>query len=103
MFRIGGADEAVVSGVHQIPDVLDLTCHIVNILLGADAGSLGLLLDLLAMLVGAGLEIDIIACLPLVPGNGISQHDLIGIADVGLCGSVGNSRGNIIGFLFAHG
>ena len=100
VLRVGGADKTVISGVHQIPDVLDLTCHIVHILLGGNAGGFRLLLDLLTVLVRAGLEIHIKACLPLVAGNGIGQYDLVSIADVGLCGSVCNGGRNVIRFLF---
>ena len=88
--------------IHQIPDPLDFTGHIVHIFLGADACGLCLLLNLLTVLIGAGLEVDIKASLPLVAGDGICQHDLIGIADMGFCRGIGNGRRNIIGFLLAH-
>ena len=99
---IGGADEAVIGGVHQVPDVLDLTCHVVHVLLGRDAGGFRLLLDLLTVLVGTGLEVDVVAGLALVTGDGVCQHDLIGIADVGLCGSIGNGGCDVIGFFLCH-
>ena len=84
VIRIRGADELVVGGVHQIPDSLNLPCHIVHKLLWRHAGFLGLQLDLLPVLVGSGLEEHVIPLAPLVPGNGICQHDLVGVPDVGL-------------------
>ena len=100
VFRVSGADKAVVGSVHQIPNILDLPCHIVHIFLGSNAGSFRLLLNFLTVLIGAGLEIHIKAGLPLIAGYGIGQYDLVSIADVGLCRSVCNSRCNVIRFLF---
>ena len=42
MIGIGGTDEFVVGSVHQIPDCLDLTCHIVYKLLRSYTCSLSL-------------------------------------------------------------
>ena len=56
---VGGADEAVVGDVHQLPQVQDAlgALHdVVHELLGGHSGRLGLVLDLLAVLVGAGQE-----------------------------------------------
>ena len=61
---VGGADEAVVGDVHQLPQVQDAPGALhdaVHKLLGGDAGLLGLVLDLLAVLVGAGQEHDLAA------------------------------------------
>ena len=54
------------------------------------------------LLIGAGLEIDIIAGHALIAGNGVRQNDFIGIADMGLGRRIGNGCGYIIRFLF-HG
>ena len=97
--RVGGADELVVGGVHQVPDCLDFARDLVNVLLRRDAGSLCLLLDLLAVLIGAGLEIDIVAGHALIARDRVGQHDFVGVADVRLCRGVGNGRRDIIGFL----
>ena len=90
--RVGGADEFVVGGVHQIPDGLNLTGNLVNVLLRRDAGCLGLLLNLLTMLVRAGLEVNVIAGHALVARDGIGQHDLVGVADVRLRRGIGDRR-----------
>ena len=39
----------------------------------------------------------------VLPDDGLERQKIIDfVADVGLCGSIGNGSGNIIGFLFAH-
>ncbi len=87
---IGGADKFVIGGIHEIPDGLDLAGHLVYIGLRGHTGCLCLLLDLLSVLIGAGLEAYIIALETLVAGNGVCQHDLISVSDMRLAGSIGN-------------
>ena len=70
-----------------------------TILLGGDAGGLGLVLDLLAVLVGAGEEHDIIALQSLVAGHGVGGHGAVGVADVQLVRRVVDGRGDIKCFL----
>ena len=96
---VGGADELVIGGVHQVPDLLDLSSDVVHMLLRGDARSLGLFLDLLAVLVRAGLEVYVVAGHALVARDRVGQHDLIGVADVRLRRGVGDRRRDIIGFL----
>ena len=81
---------------------MNFTGDVVHVLLRGDSGCFGLLLDLLTVLVGAGLEIDIKAGHTLIAGNGVRQNDFIGIADMGLGRRIGNGCGYIIRFLF-HG
>ena len=102
MLGVRGADKLVIRGIHQIPNPLDLPGYVVHMLLGRDAGSLSLFLDLLTMLIGAGLEIHVKACHTLIAGNGVSQDDFIGIANMGLGRGIGNGGGYIVGF-FLHG
>ena len=45
-----------------------------------------LVLDLLAMLIGAGEEHDIAAGEPLIAGHGVSGHRAVGVSDVELVG-----------------
>ena len=104
MVIVGGADEAVVGDVHQLPQVLDAlgTLHdAVHEFLGGDAGLGGLVLDLLAVLVGAGEEHDVIALQALVAGQGVGGHGAVGMADVELVGGVVNG-GCDIEFLLFH-
>ena len=68
------------------PGALD---DVVDKLLGGDAGLLGLVLDLLAVLVGAGQEHDVVALQALVAGHGVGGHGAVGVADVQLI-----ARGN---------
>ena len=95
MHGVGGADKAVIGGVHNVPDALDFAGHIVHILLGGDAGGFGLFLDLLAVLVGAGLKIHIVAAQALEAADGVGQDDLIGVSDVRLAGGIGDGRTQI--------
>ena len=95
---ICGADKLVIGGIHQIPDPADLSCGAVYKLLRRNACSLCLLLDLLSMLVRTGLEEYIIALCSFISCDTVSQHDLIGIADMGLTGGICNGCCNIIWF-----
>ena len=102
--RVRGADELVVGGSHQIPQTLHLARHFIHIFLGGHARLFGLQLDLLTVLIRSGLEEHIVAVLSLEPGDAVRQHGLIGVADMGLAGGVGNGRGDIIFsfHLYAH-
>ena len=69
MVIIRGADEAVVGDVHQLPQrahAAGAFDDIVHKLLGRDAGGLRLFFDLLAVLVRAGQEHDVIAAQALI-------------------------------------
>ena len=108
MVVVGGADEAVIGDVHQLPQVEDtaLARHdLVDKLLGRHAGLPGLGLDLLAMLVGAGQEQDVVAPQPLVAGDGVGGHGTVGVADVELVRGIVDGGGDIKGFFtgIAHG
>ena len=93
---IGGSNELIVAGVHQIPNVFDLAGYFVNVLLGSYTVFLSVQLDLLAVFVGTGHEEYIVALQTTIAGNSVGQYYLIGVADMGLTGGVGNGRGQII-------
>ena len=59
--RLGGADEVVVGDVEPLPGVGELRGDLVGELLRRLADGLGGLLDLEAVLVGAGEELDVVA------------------------------------------
>ena len=84
MVIICGADKFIIGGVHQIPDTLNLTGYIVYEFLRSNACLLSLQLDLLTVLVSTGLEEYVVALESSETGDGVRQHDLIGVADVGL-------------------
>ncbi len=84
MGSIGGADKLIIRGIHQIPDLLDLTGYLIHKLLGGDPLLLCLQLNLLAMLIRARLKEDIIALLPAKTGDAVRQNDLIGISNMRL-------------------
>ena len=54
------------------------------------------------LIIGAGLEVDIVALHALIARNAVGEHDLIRVADVRAAGGVGDSRRNII-LRFTHG
>ena len=102
MIVVGGADEAVVGDVHELPQVqhaLGSSDDVVHELLGGDAGLAGLVLDLLAVLIGAGQEHHVTALEPLIAGHGVGGHGAVGVADVQLVRGVVDRGGDIKLFL----
>ena len=98
MVVVGGADEAVVGDVHQLPQILHAAFaqdDIVHELLGGDAGLPGLLLDLHAVLVGAGEEHDVAAAQALIAGHGVGGDGAVGMADMELGRRIIDRCGNI--------
>ena len=107
MVIVGGADEPVIGNVHQLPQIqhaLFAGDNVVHELLGGHAGFLGLVLNLLAVLVGAGKEHHIVTLQPLEPGHGVGSHGAVGVADMKLGRGVIDGSGNVIVTLafFAH-
>ena len=98
MVSICGTDKFIIRSIHQIPDTLDLACSLIYKLLWSDACSLCLLLDLLSVLIGTGLEEHIVSLSSLISCNTVCQHDLIGVADMRLTGSICDGSCNIIRF-----
>ncbi len=103
MVVIGGADEAVVADVHQLPQIFDGGDDPVNVLLGGHACIGGLILDLLAVLIGAGQEHDFLALHPLEAGQRVAGHGGVTVADVQLVGGVINGGCDVECVVFAHG
>ena len=100
---VGGADEAVVADVQQLPQILDGGHDLVHILLGGHAGVGGLVLDLLAVLVGAGQEHDVIALHALEAGQCVAGHGGVAVADVQLVAGVVDGGRDIKGLVLTHG
>ena len=95
---VGGADEPIVGDVHQLPQVLDPLGPLHDVVhegLGGDPGALGLVLDLLAVLVGAGEEHNLLALEPVVAGDGVGGHGTVGVADVELVRGVVDGGGDV--------
>ena len=102
MVVVGGADEAVIADVHQLPQILDALGaldDVIDELLRRNAGLLGLQLDLLAVLVGAGQELDVVALQPLVAGHSVGSDGAVGMADVQLIAGIIDRRCNVEFFL----
>ena len=102
MVIVCGPDKLVIGRVHQIPQSLDRTRHIIHKLLRRDTRFLCFQLDLLPVLIRSRLEKDIVTVLSLKTGNAVGQHDLIAVADMRLAGRVGNRRSDIIFSLVLH-
>ena len=102
MIRVGRADKAVIGDVERIPHLLDGGGDLVHILLRRDAALGGILLDLLPVLVRAGEEMHVKALHPLIAGDRVRQHDIVGVADMRLAGGIGDG-GRDIKFRFHKG
>ena len=102
MVIIGGADKAVVADIQQLPQILDGGHDLVHILFGGDAGIGSLILDLLAVLIGAGQEHDVIALHPLETGQRIAGHGGVAVADVQLVAGIINRCGDVECLVLAH-
>ena len=68
---VGGADEFIVRGADAVPDGADDARNVVDVCLRRDARLFRLLLDLLAVLVRARLEADVVALHPLEADDGV--------------------------------
>ena len=88
--------KVIIGGVHQIPQVFNGACYLINKLLRSNPCFLCLQFNLLSMLIRSRLEEHVIAVFPFKSGNAVCQHNLIAVADVRLTRSIGNRRRNII-------
>ena len=105
MIVVRSADKAVVTDVHQLPEVEDALFTLDNVVhefLGRHAGGLGLVLDLLTVLVRSREEHDIVAREPLIARHGIRRHGAVAVADVELVRGIVDGGGDIE-CLFLHG
>ena len=93
--RLGGADEIVVADRHDAGQLAEPAGDAVGERLGRDAGIGGRLLDLLAVLVGAGQEVHPAAVEPREPGDGVARQGRIGVPDVRHVIDVVDRRGDV--------
>ena len=100
---VGGADEAVVADVQQLPQILDSGYDLVHILLGGHTGIGSLVLNFLAVLIGAGQEHDVIALHPLEACQCVAGHGGVAVADVQLVAGVVDGGRDVECVVFAHG
>ncbi len=97
---VGGADKAVVRRADKVPQALDLARDVVDVFLRRDARRLGLFLDLLTVLVRAGLQIDVVALKALEARDAVGEDRFVGVSDVRLARCIGDRRGDVI--LLSH-
>ena len=98
---VGRADKPVVGDIHELPKLLDAGNDLIDIFLRRHPRGGGLLLDLQAVLVGAGQEHDVKSTHSLIAGHHIGRHGAIAVADVQLVRRVVDRRCNIECF-FLH-
>ena len=82
--RIGGADVMIVADIEVVPGLPEPAADLVDELLDRQAHGGGGVHDLVAVLVGAGLEAHFPAQEAVKPGQGIGHHGGVGVADMGL-------------------
>ena len=102
MVVVGGADKAVVADIQQLPQILDGSHDLVHVLLGGDTGIGSLILDLLAVLIGAGQEHDVIALHPLEACQCVAGDSGIAVADVQLVAGVVDGSGDVECLVLTH-
>ena len=102
MALFGGVDEVVVRAVQPLHHGLEAR-HVAVEQLPRGQPLLGRgLLDFLAVLVGAGEEIDVVAVEPHEAGDGVGGDRLVGVADMRRAVRVGNRGGDVEGRLGGH-
>ena len=97
----GGADEVVVGEAHAGPEVAELGGDFVGELLWGDSRCRCAALNLLAVLVGAGEEVGVVAEEAVAAGDGVGHKGGVGVADVRARVDVVDRRGEIE-LLFGH-
>ncbi len=102
MIVVRRADEFVIRSIHKIPDPSDLRGGLIHESLRFFSGVFRFIFDLLTVFVRPGLEENVVSFHPLIAGDGIRQHDLVGIADMRLARRVGDRSRQIIGPFIAH-
>ena len=102
MVLVRRADEFVIRHVHQVPDSFDFRRHAVHKLFRGHARGFRLFLNFLAVFVRSRLKTHVKALVALESRNGVRQHDLVSVAYVRLARSIGDGRGNVVRFFFAH-
>ena len=95
MAGVGGADVVVVGDAHAVPEGAELGGDLVGELLRRDAGGGGGALDLLAVLVGAGEEVGVVAEEAVAAGDDVGDDGGVGVADVGARVDVVDRRGEV--------
>ena len=102
MPRLGRADEVVVAEVHRLDEVAERLADLVGEGLRRQAGRRRRLLDLLAVLVGAGQEVDVAAVEPHEAGQHVAGERRVGVPDMRHVVHVVDRRGDVIGTAARH-
>ena len=100
--RLGRADEVVGAVVHHADQVAERLAHLVGEGLRRQARGGGGGLDLLAVLVGTGQEMDVTAVEPLEAREHVTGERRVGMPDVGHVVDVVDRRGDVVGAVARH-
>ncbi len=98
--RVGGADVIVVADVQVVPGLPEPAADLIHELFDREISGRGGLHDLVAVLVGAGLEAHFLPQEAMETGQGVGHHRGIGVADVGLGVDVIDGCGDVIRHVF---
>ena len=101
--RLGRADEVVRRVVHRLDEVAERLAHLVGEGLRLEARGGSGLLDLLAVLVGAGQEMHVAPVQPHEAGQHVAGERRVGMPDMGHIVHVVDGRGDVIGIAAGHG
>ena len=95
MAFLGRADEIVGAVVHRADQVAERLADLVRVGLRRQARGLGGFLHLLAVLVGAGEEFDVVAIQPLRPRQNVARNRGVSVPDVRPIVHVIDRRGDV--------
>ena len=94
---LGGADEVVVGDVERLPRIAEAAADLVDERLRLPAGFGGGVVDLLAVLVGAGEEPGVVAVRAVPARQEVGGHRGVGVTDVRLVVHVVDRGGDVAG------
>lgn len=94
MLGVGGADKSVEGNVETIPEILEGRGDGIGVGFGVEVIFLGGFQHFLAMFIGSGLEVDIVAEQALGSGNDVGTDEFEGVSKVGSGIGIGNGGGD---------
>ena len=102
VFRAGSTDEGSIADPQHLPQFLEISYNLIGVFDGLHPEGFRFPLDLQAVFVTAGDELDIKAVGPFVPSDGVGNGGAVGMSDVQVGAGIVNGRRNIKS-RFRHG
>ena len=84
MILVRRTNKLIIRGIHQIPDAVDFSGHIIHVLFGCTALFFRLGLNFHSVFICTGLKKDIVSLHSAEPGNAVRQNNFISISDMRL-------------------